>query len=296
MDRLETLIVFVRVAETKSFTEAGRTLGRPKASISNAVAELEERIGARLFTRTTRRVELTPDGALFYERCKDLLSDAEDVETLFQKTEQDLSGRIRIDVPSRMARYHIIPELPEFLAAHPGLQIELGASDRRVDLVREGYDCVVRVGELADSGYLSRRVAEFKLINCASPSYLAVHGCPQSLDDLSNHWLVHYTSVLGARPDGFEYEQDGEWQERPMRGRVSVNSAESYIAACLAGLGIIQTPCTSLEDDLRTGRLVEVLPEFRARSMPVHILLPPGRKIARRVRTFVDWLGARFAT
>lgn len=295
MDRLDSMKVFARVAESESFTAAAKSLGLPKASVSTAVARLEERVGARLLQRTTRRVQLTPDGALFYERCKDLLADAEEVETLFQKTGEALTRRVRVDLPSRMARLRIIPKLGEFLAANPGVHVELGATDRAVDLVREGYDCVVRVGALRDSGLVARRLGELRLINCASPAYLAQHGTPKRLQDLSRHWLVHYVSVLGAKPDGWEYEEDGVWKELPMRGRVTVNNAEAYVAACVAGLGLIQVPDSTLDDDFRAKRLVEVLPRLRARPMPVHLLFPHRRQLSRRVRVFLDWLEARLA-
>jgi DNA-binding transcriptional LysR family regulator len=240
--------------------------------------------------RTTRRVHLSGDGAAFYERCKDLLADAEEAETMFQRSGATLAGRLRVDLSTRMARFTVIPALPAFLAEHPGLQLELGSTDRAVDLVREGYDCVVRGGALAESGLVARRVGELPLINCASPGYLQRHGRPRSLRDLDRHLLVHYTSTLGAKPDGWEYEEDGEWKELPMRGQVTVNNAEAYVAAAVAGLGLIQTPRSSLEEELRSGRLVEVLPRLRARPMPVAILYPHRRQLSRRVRVFVDWL------
>jgi DNA-binding transcriptional LysR family regulator len=290
MDRLQAFRVFARVAEMESFSAAARSLGLPKASVSLAVQQLEDRLGARLLHRTTRRVHLSGDGAAFYERCKDLLADAEEAETMFQRSGATLSGRLRVDLSTRMARFTVIPALPAFLAEHPGLQLELGSTDRAVDLVREGYDCVVRGGALAESGLVARRVGELRLVNCASPGYLQRHGRPRSLRDLDRHLLVHYTSTLGAKPDGWEYEEDGEWKELPMRGQVTVNNAEAYVAAAVAGLGLIQTPRSSLEEDLRSGRLVEVLPRLRARPMPVAILYPHRRQLSRRVRVFVDWL------
>lgn len=294
MDRLRQMAVFARVAELESFTGAARSLGLPKASVSAAVQRLEARLGARLLHRTTRRVTLTQDGRVFHERCRDLLADAEEVEALFQERPEALTGRIRVDLPSRMARFRIIPALPEFLARHPALEVELGSTDRAVDLVREGYDCVVRVGAVGDSGLIARKVGEFQLVNCASPAYLERHGMPRGLKDLAaRHFLVHYASVLGQKPDGWEYQEDGAWKELPMRGLVTVNNAESYVAACLAGLGLIQTPRDTLEPDLAAGRLVEVLPRLRARPMPVTLLYPHRRQLSRRVRAFLDWLEAR---
>ncbi len=291
MDRLQTLSVFVRVAELEGFTAAAKDLGIPKASASIAVQQLEKRLGVRLLQRTTRRVRLTQDGTEFYGRCKDLLADADEVETLFQKSEEALTGRIRVDLPSRLARFQVIPRLPEFLARHPALELELGSTDRFVDLVREGYDCVIRVGNLSESGLVARRLGELQLINCASPGYLRKHGTPRSLAALEKHFLVHYAGSFGAKPDGWEYEEDGVWKEKPMRGQVTVNSAEAYIAAAIAGLGIIQTPGSGgLRDDLRAKRLVEVLPKLRARPMPLTILFPHRRQLSRRVRVFIEWL------
>lgn len=285
------MTVFVRVAETESFTAAAKGLGLPKATASNAVRALEQRLGTRLLHRTTRKVRLTQDGAEYYERCKDLLADFEDAETLFQKTELALSGRIRVDMPSRMARFQIIPELPRFLLEHPGIHVEFGTTDRAVDLVREGYDCVVRVGSAGDSGLVARKLGEIELLNCASPGYLRRHGRPRSLEDLERHDLVHYVGTLGQKPDGFEYADGETWKELPMRGRVTVNNAEAYVAAAIAGLGLIQVPGgAGLEAELRGRRLVEVLPQHRARSMPVTILYPHRRQLSRRVRVFMDWL------
>jgi DNA-binding transcriptional LysR family regulator len=292
MDRLQTLSIFARVAEMESFTAAARSLGIPKATASNAVQQLEARLSTRLLHRTTRRVSLTHDGSAFYERCKDLIADADEIEAMFQKSGETLAGRIRVDLSTRMARFTVIPALPTFLAEHPALELELGSTDRAVDLVREGYDCVVRGGALAESGLVVRRVGELVLVNCASPGYLRAHGRPKGLRDLERHFLVHYVSTLGGKPDGWEYEEHGEWKELPMRGQVTVNNAEAYVAAAIAGLGLIQTPRSSLEEELRTGRLVEVLPRLRARPMPISILYPHRRQLSRRVRVFMDWLEA----
>jgi DNA-binding transcriptional LysR family regulator len=287
MDRLQSFAVFTRVAEMESFTAAAKSLGLPKATASNAVQQLEARLKTRLLHRTTRRVRLTQDGAVLYERCKDLLADFDDVETMFQKSEAALTGRIRVDMNIPMARRQVIPALGKFLDAHPGVEIELGATDRAVDLVREGYDCVVRVGTVLDASLVARRLGELALVNQASPAYLKRHGTPRGLADLQRHSLVHYVSVLGQKPDGWEYLDGDEWRELPMRGRVTVNSAESLVAACVAGLGLIQSPAN---EHLLAGRLVEVLPKLRARPMPMSILYAHRRQLPRRVRAFMDWL------
>lgn len=290
MDRLQTLNIFARVAEMESFTAAAKSLGIPKATASSAVQQLEARLDTRLLQRTTRKVTLTHDGVDFYERCKDLLADADEMEAMFQKSGEALAGRIRVDMSTRMARFTVIPALPQFLAEHPLLQLELGSTDRNVDLVREGYDCVVRAGSLAESGLVVRKVGEFEPVNCASPAYLRKHGRPKSLRDLERHLLVHYVPTLGGKPDGWEYEEDGVWKELPMRGQVTVNNAEAYVAAAIAGLGLIQTPRSSMEEELASGRLVEVLPKLRGRPMPVSLLYPHRRQLSRRVRVFMEWL------
>lgn len=284
------MAVFARVAELESFTGAARSLGLPKASVSLAVARLEARLGARLLQRTTRRVSLTHDGRVFYERCKDLLADVDDVETLFRKTGEGLEGRIRVDLPSRLARFRVIPRLPGFLSRHPGLELEVGSTDRLVDLVREGYDCVVRIGSAGDSGLIARRLGELRQINAASPAYLRRRGVPRSLADLARHEQVHWAGTFGQKPAGWEYEQDGEWRELPMKGRITVNNAEAYVAAAVAGFGLIQVPELSLDHELNAKALVEVLPKHRAAPLPVAILYPHRRQLSRRVRVFIEWL------
>src|SRR5688500_15985936 len=181
MDQLDAMRIFVRVAEMAGFTRAADSLGLPKASVSGAVQQLEAALGARLLHRTTRRVQLTHDGQAYYERCKDLLTDIEELQAMFTPSEQGLNGRLRVDMSSGIARNIVLPRLPEFLQRHPQLAIELSSTDRRVDVVREGFDCVLRVGALADSNLIARRLGAFPIANCASPDYLRRHGVPQSL-------------------------------------------------------------------------------------------------------------------
>ncbi|MEQ8274622.1 MAG: LysR family transcriptional regulator [Deltaproteobacteria bacterium] len=282
--------IYARVAELKSFTQAAESLGLPKATVSHAVQALEARLGVQLLHRTTRRVRVTPDGAAYYERVKDLLFDFDELEQTFSNPDQPLKGRIRVDMPSRMARLTVIPRLPEFLALHPEITVELGATDRMVDLVREGYDCVVRVGELSSSGLVAKRIGEMPLVNCASPAYLERYGRPRRLKDLDKHQMVHFVGTLGGRPEGFWYEKDGEYVSYDVPGRVQVNNAENFVAACEAGLGIIQSPLLSIDPHLEDGRLVEVLPRLRAEPMPISLVFPQRRNLSRRVRAFMDWV------
>jgi DNA-binding transcriptional LysR family regulator len=290
---LEQLKVFARVAELASFTQAAQALDVPKASVSLAVQRLEAELGARLLHRTTRRVQLTHDGAALYERAKDLLSDVDELRTLFRASGSGVTGRLRVDMPLGAARNLLVPRLPELLAAHPGLAIELSSTDRRVDVVREGFDCVLRVGALTDSSLIARPLGRYRLINCASPAYLAAHGRLRGEADLARHRLVHYSPLLGARPTGFEIEDrsaSGGVRFVEMAGAVTVNNSEAYVAACLAGLGIVQVPQPGVAALLADGRLVEVLPRLRAPPMPVALLYPHRRQLPRRVQVFMAWV------
>ena len=291
MDRLDHLRSFLRVAELGSFTAAAEQLGLPKASVSLAVQRLEAEVGVQLLHRTTRRVRLTADGAQFQQRARDLLDDMEDLQGMFRRDTQ-LKGRLRVDMSSGLARQLVIPHLPDFLARHPGLEIELSGTDRRVDLVREGFDCVVRVGPLDDNTLVARPLGVMHIVNCASPAYLAARGMPYALEDLAHHSLVHYVGTLGQRSPGFEYHDGQAYRSVPMRGAITVNSGEAYSAAALAGLGIIQVPRLGARVALAAGTLVEVLPACVAEPMPVTLLYAQRRHLPRRVAAFMDWIAA----
>ncbi|MFM1701999.1 LysR family transcriptional regulator [Aeromonas salmonicida] len=291
MDQLDAMRMFMRVAELESFTRSAEQLSMPKATLSAAIRRLEEQLGTRLLHRTTRRVQLTTDGQLCYARCQALLADIEEFNGLFRPHGQ-LSGQLRVDMPSRMARHLVIPALPAFLAAHPDLQLMLSSTDRRVDLVREGFDCVIRAGELESSSLVARPLGHYRQINCASATYLARHGTPQALADLAQHRLVHYGAGPGSREAGFEYLQaDGSRAVLAMAGALTVNDSETYLAAALAGLGIIQMPRVGVEALLASGELVMVLPQWQAPPLPIHALYAHRRQLSPRVQAFIHWLG-----
>lgn len=289
MHRIEAMHIFVRVAERGGFTRAADSLGLPKASASMAVQQLEAHLGTQLLHRTTRKVQLTQDGLRFYERCKDVLADVDELSSMFQQEPQALRGRLRIDMNSGVAK-HVVPRLPDFIREHPQIQVELSCTDRRVDVVGEGFDCVVRVGPLHDSSLIVRPLGYLRVVNCASPAYLAEHGVPQTLDDLAHHKLIHYVTVLGQRSPGFEYLDGATCRYVPMEGVLTVNSIEAYESGCLAGLGITQTPCAAIEPLLEAGRLVEILPQYRAEPMPVSLLYAQRRNLSVRVQVFMAWL------
>lgn len=291
MNKLELLRTFVRVSEVSSFTLAAESLGLPRSTVSEQVRALERLLGTQLFNRTTRRVQATQDGALLYERSKDLLSGMDEIESLFCADDAELAGRLRVDLPTMMARRVIIPALPQFLQRFPRLEVELSCTDRQVDLLREGFDCVMRIGALHDLDVVARPVGQLSMRNCASPGYLARHGVPCTLQDLAEHHLVHYVRTLGGRSAGFEYLQGGELRFQAMAGVVTVNNAEAYSAACLAGLGLIQVPAVGVAEHLQRGELVSVLEGWQAPAMPVSLLYARQRHVPRRVQAFMQWLG-----
>ncbi|MCT4704919.1 LysR family transcriptional regulator [Enterobacteriaceae bacterium H11S18] len=290
MDKLQAMQLFIRVAELESFTRAADTLGLPKGSVSRQIQALESALGTRLLYRTTRRVQLTQDGMVYYERCRDLLANLDELDGLFLHDPSTISGRLRVDMPVSLARNLVITKLPAFLQQYPGIELELSSSDRLVDVVREGFDCVVRVGHLKDSGLIARSVGKLTQINCASPDYLARFGYPESLEDLASHAVVHYAVNLGTRPQGFEVCVDKATQWVKTGGVITVNSTETYQAACLAGLGIIQAPRIGLREHLKNKKLLEILPQYRAAPLPVSLLYPHRRNLSRRVHLFMEWL------
>ncbi len=290
MDSSESLKRFVRVAELGSFTKAAESLSLPKASVSQAVQQLESKLQTQLFHRTTRKVQLTPDGQLFYEKSKDVLSEIEELETLFISDDSQVSGIVRVNMSQPMARHLVIPALPAFLQRHPNLNIEISSEDRKVDLIGEGYDCVVRTGDVEESGMTMRKIGEMQQTNFASPSYIKTYGEPTSVDDLDQHYLIHYQTSSNRRFDAFEYQHNGELHTVKMQSRICVNNTDAYRVACAAGLGIMQAPRFGAHELLQKGQLVEILSDHTAPAMAVCILFPHRRNLSKRVRIFMDWM------
>lgn len=290
MDRIDLFRIFTRVVECASYTRAADTLGLPRSSVSAAVIDLEARVGARLLHRTTRKVSPTQDGIAFYDRCLRLIVDVEETEGLFRQTAAQPSGKLRIDVPGRIGRLVIAPVLPEFLERYPEIDIDLGVTDRAVNLVEDSVDCVLRVGTLGDSGLIARPIGNLRLINVASPAYLERYGIPESPDNLAAHLAVNYASPSSGRVENWEWIEDGKLKSVPMASRVTVNSAEAYIACCLAGLGLIQIPAYDVGRHLAAGELVEIMTDHRAEPMPMTLLYPHRQHLSRRLQVFADWL------
>lgn len=290
MDRFRTMQLFVQVAEQESFRKAADRLNLPPSTASNAIQELERQLGTRLFHRTTRRVKLTEEGVLYLEACTRLLADLDDTDALFTGPQGKPRGIVRVDLPERLARLTIIPSLPGFFSRYPDIQIRLAARGQLVNLVNEGIDCAVRVGELIDSTLGARRIGALEQINCAAPAYLARLGTPAHPDDLQRHLTVNYFSDRNGRDLPWEYVDQGRTCTIRTRAAISISSSEAYVASCVAGLGLAQLPRSTIKEQLAGGELVEVMPNYRPAPLPVSVLYPHRRQLAPRVRAFVDWI------
>ncbi|OLL32562.1 LysR family transcriptional regulator [Burkholderia sp. SRS-W-2-2016] len=296
MDRFEEMRVFVRIAERQSFTRASDDLRIPRATVTNLMKRMEQRLGARLLERTTRTVRLTPDGDAYYRRCVRLLADMEEAEGSFSNLAP--KGLLRVNVQGTLARHFVVPALPAFLERYPGIELMIGEDDRLVDLVREGIDCVLRAGVLQDSSMVGRRVALLQQVTVASPDYLAAYGepaTPAELSGLSAHRAVNYISSATGKPVPLEFRIDGRDSALVLPSAVSVSGADLYAGAALAGLGIVQVPRYRVDGELATGRLRVILAGYPPPPMPVSVLYPQNRQLSSRVRVFAQWLTEIFA-
>ena len=268
MQNLEPILIFITVAEMGSFTHAADSLGIQKGRASTAVRKLEEDLGVRLLHRTTRSVQLTEDGRVFHARARDLLADVDDLHSMFASDQVALRGRLRVDLPSELARTTIVPALPAFMATYPELELEVSSTDRQVDLVQEGFDCVLRLGPIGDETLIARPLGKLRMVNAASPAYLARYGVPRSLEDLQHqkHRAIHFARTLGAKPYGWEYPHGDSYARLQLPGALHVNSVQTYEAAGVAGLGLIQAPLLAIGRYLESGALIELLTRFSAQA------------------------------
>ena len=287
MDRLTSLQLFVRIVDRSSFTAAASDLGVSRPVATAAIKALERRLGTRLLQRSTRHVQPTVEGGAYYRRCVAILADMEDAD---RGASGAVAGLLRVDVAGNLARTMLLPGLPDFLALHPALTVHFGEGERFVDLVREGVDCVVRAGTLADSEMVIRRLGVMEEITCASPAYLAEHGVPVSPDRLDGHAMIGFMSSRTGQALPLEFTAGGETIEVVLPARVLVSGADMSVAAARFGLGLIQAPRHRFEDDLASGALVEVLAGFPPTPTPISVLYPSSRQLSPRVRVFVDWL------
>ena len=293
MDRFDTMRLFVRVVERRSFTLAAQDLGVPRSTATEVVKQLETRLRVRLLQRTTRHVAPTLDGDAYYHHCVRVVAEVEEGEAAFSGSKP--RGVLRIDVHGTLARHFVMPGLPGFLAQYPDLRLFIGEGDRLVDLVKEGVDCVLRVGELANSNMVARRVGMLEEGTFVSPGYIDRYGEPRTVEDLEPHRMVGFVSSATGQVIPLEFTVGGALRNLLPTVVVSVTAAETMVSAAKLGLGMIQVPRYHVAADLEAGRLVEVLKEFRPSSTPVSLLYPHGRQLSARVRVFIDWLTQEFA-
>ncbi len=293
MDRFDAMRVFCRIVERRSFTAAAEDTGLPRSTVTDAVKQLEARLGVRLLQRTTRHVSPTLDGEAYYSRCLSILSDIEDAEGAFAGAKP--KGMLRVDVHGTLARHFVLPNLPSFLEAYPDVELYMSEGDRLVDLVREGIDCVLRVGIPADSDMVARRVAMLDEVTLASPSYLARYGTPEHPDRLEGHRMVGFHSSATGALVPLEFLVGGQIRNITLPATLSVNAAESFHAAARLGLGIIQVPRYHAQRYIDSGELVPILQDYPLTKTPVSLLYPRNRQLSPRVRVFIDWLTKVFA-
>lgn len=281
---------FIRIAQLKSFNLAAESLGLSNTYVSTLVRQLEQQLGCRLLARTTRRVQLTSDGQLFYPRCLDLLAELDDLNQLFMQQQGEITGRLRIDLPTGIARHYLFPALPQVLAQHPKLELDISSTDRKVDIVAEGFDLVLRVGSVDNDGLVARKIGVAPMAIAASPAYIARHGEPKTLAELAGHQQVHYVRHFGGHDLGIAYLQSGDIRYVTLPGSVSVNHTDSYQIACLQGIGIIQSPRLGLARHFANGELIELMPALTQPSMPVWLLYPHRRHLTPRLQWALEWL------
>ena len=296
MDQVAALRAFVRIVETGSFTQAAAGLGTPKATVSKLLQQLEAHLRTKLLSRTTRRLAVTADGAAYYERAARLLHDLEELDASVTASQARPKGRLRVDVSSSIAQGIIMPALGGFFTRYPDIQLDIGTSDRVADLVADNVDCVIRAGVIGDLSLIARRVAEMHMTTCAAPAYLHAHGTPADPRALEqDHASVGYLKQRLAGPHPFSFVRGGETLRVAARYQVAVNEAQTYLAAGLAGHGILQAPHFMVRQHLEGGALCEVLPEWSVPPLPLHVVYSPSRHLSTRLRVFVDWAAALFA-
>lgn len=292
MDRFDAMQAFVRVVEAGSFTKAAETLHMSKTTVTQLVQQLEARLRVKLLNRTTRKVNVTADGAAYYERVIRLLADMDDAETSLSGAQALPRGRLRVDVPSPLATMILMPALPQFYARYPDIQIDMGASDRIVDMLDENVDCVVRGGELTDQSLIARRVGDLALGVFAAPSYLQRVGTPahpRELED-SQHRIVGFLWARTGKPLPYAMHNHGEHLHIKGRYTLAVDDGNAYLAAGLAGLGVLWLPEYMSRSHQARGELVRLFEDWRLDPMPLYVAYPPNRHISAKLRVFIEWV------
>ncbi|HFK7188201.1 LysR family transcriptional regulator [Serratia odorifera] len=290
MDRIQAMQIFTRVAEAGSFVRAAETLSLPPSTVTSTIKGLEKYLQVRLLNRTTRRVSLTPEGLQYLAQCREILFLIDHAEASLTDSVKRPQGRLRVDMPGGIAHFIVMPNLKDFFRRYPDIYLMVGVNDRQVDLIQEGVDCVIRVGELNNSTLVARPLGRFRWVTCASPDYLREYGIPQSPEELSRHRAIHYFSGQAKRANEMRFARGAETRSVPMNGGTAVNETGLYIKMCLDGFGLVQLAESVVSEYLQAGKLIEVLADWQPPSIPVNLLYPHQRFLSPAVRVFADWV------
>lgn len=295
-DRVHRLRIFIQVADKGSFAAAARALNMPPAAVSAAIRAMERELDARVLHRTTRKVSLTHEGQRILPMARKIAGDLEEIYAALRADRHTVSGRFTLDVPGRIATQVIAPAMPSFLQQHPALELHVSSTDGCADIGKDGIDCAIRLGEVQGESLLSKPLGVLKMVSCASSDYLIANGTPSHPDELINHWAIGYSSQCGGHPAAWTWTaESGGRKSMEMKYRIVVNSIESYVASCRAGLGLIQVPRSDVEDLLASGELVEVLQGWDPFPVSITVLYPYRYQRSFRMAAIVDWLQELFA-
>ena len=290
MNKLQAMEVFVQVVDAGGFTRAAENMQLPKATVSTLVQGLEQALAVKLLHRTTRQVSVTSDGAAYYERCLRILADVREAEESLSNNRASPSGRLRVDVGTAMATDIIIPSLPDFFARYPDIRLDLGCSDRPIDLIEEGVDCAIRGGELPDSALIARRIGVLNFCTAATPAYFAKYGRPKHPRDLVDHRCINYFSSKTGKTYEWDFVRGDETILIPAPACLAVNDSMAYMAAGLNGLGMIQMATYKVEPMIASGQMELVLEDWTSMPLPVNVVYPQNRHLSAKVRVFVEWI------
>ncbi|GGC67133.1 LysR family transcriptional regulator [Undibacterium terreum] len=296
MDQLLAIRAFARVVEAGTFTKAADSLQMPNATITKLIQSLETHLGVKLLQRTTRRVTVTPDGAAYYEKTARVLKELGDIDSSFGTAQAKPHGHLRVDAGSSVASLIVIPALPDFVQRYPDIQLDLGVSDRHVDLISDNVDCVIRGGVLTDMSLVARQIGKAPWVTCATPAYLKKHGTPQHPGELEQgHVLVNYLSARTSRAVSMHFSRGTEKLEIDSRHAIGINESNAHFAAAAAGLGIVQTFSYMARAQLASGELLPILQDWQPAPYPFYVVYPPNRHLSNRLRVFIDWIAERFS-
>lgn len=296
MDKLKAIRVFVRVVETQSFARAAESLGMAPASVTMSVQKLESELSLHLLNRSTRSLSLTDDGAAYFEVCRRVLTELDETEATFNDVTRRPHGRLRIDMAPAIAYRIVIPRLNEFHRRYPDIKLVMGVGDRQTDLVQEGIDCAIRVGELHDSSLIARRLGYFDFVICGAAHYFENHPFPETAEDLQNHKVVKYFSTMTGRPKEWSLNVNGVITEIKSQEVIAVNDADAFLACALRGLGLVMISRFLAMPYLEKGELVEVMQPFTPKPLPVSVVYPGNRHLSPKVRAYADWVKEVFSS